>query len=155
MMHVKEQTCTLLIATWSNSRYCTKLVLKPLPAKTSLPISLLCIAPFLWIILFQFTWWLPSIHVHYTIFLHSRATIFDELEQEGCSESNILTMDHKLVLGNSSLAAVYTLPNTITCLKTIKYLNVTLRQIFYCKDLGLLCWNYKRCDSGCSYFLKA
>ena len=31
--------------------------------------------------------------------------------EKQCSESNILTMDYKLVFENSSLAAVYTLPN--------------------------------------------
>ena len=39
----------------------------------------------------------------------------------------ILTMDHELVLGNSSSAAVNTLPNTIIYLKVVKYLNIRLR----------------------------
>ena len=72
-------------------------------------------------------------------------------------------MDHKLVLENSSLVAVYTLPNTIIYFKVIKYLNIRLRQIYYvdlelkkrvqkiedrmlyydCKDSGLLCWKLK------------
>ena len=38
-------------------------------------------------------------------------------------------MDYKLVLDNSSSAAVYTLPNTIIYLKAIKFLNIRLRQI--------------------------
>ena len=42
------------------------------------------------------------------IYLHKSTTTFDKLKQEGCSESNILTMDHKPVLENSTLAAVYT-----------------------------------------------
>ena len=46
------------------------------------------------------------------------------------SEPNILAMDHKLVLGNSSSAAVNTLPNTIIYLKAVNYLNITLRQIY-------------------------
>ena len=48
--------------------------------------------PFLQIILFQLTWWLPSILVHYSIYLHNSVTIFDKLKWEGCSKSNILTM---------------------------------------------------------------
>ena len=45
--HVKVQTCTSLISTRCSCRNCTKLVLKPLAAKNSLSISVLCIAPFL------------------------------------------------------------------------------------------------------------
>ena len=40
------------------------------------------------------------------------------------------TMDHKLVLENSSSAGVNTLPNTITYLMAIKYLNIRLRHIY-------------------------
>ena len=39
-------------------------------------------------------------------------------------------MNHKLVLENSSSAAVYKLPKTIIHLKAIKYLNIRLRQIY-------------------------
>ena len=67
-------------------------------AKTSVHILL--------VILFQLTWWLLSILVHYTFYLHSSAVFFDKLE--GWNESNMLTMDHKLVLESSSSAAVYT-----------------------------------------------
>ena len=58
----------------------------------------------------------------------------------------MLTMDQKLVLENSSSAAVYALPNTIICLKVVKYLNIRLRQTYQMnlevkirgvKDLGL------------------
>ena len=38
-------------------------------------------------------------------------------------------MDHELVLENSSLAAAYTLLNTIIYLKAMKYLNIRQRQI--------------------------
>ena len=44
--------------------------------------------------------------------------------------SNILTMDHKLVLQNSSSAVAYMLPNTIIYMQVIKYLNIRLRQIY-------------------------
>ena len=70
---------------------------------------------------------------------------------------------NKLVLEKSSSAAVYTLPNTIIYLKTIKHSNIRLRQIYWndlelkirmskiedwmlvygCKDSGLLCWKLK------------
>ena len=39
-------------------------------------------------------------------------------------------MNHELVIENSSSAAAYTLPNTIIYLKAIKYLNISLRQIY-------------------------
>ena len=67
IVHIKEQTCTLLIITWYGDRNCTKLVLKPLAAKNGLSVSVLYIAPFLQIILFQFTWWLPSIFTACTL----------------------------------------------------------------------------------------
>ena len=50
--------------------------------------------------------------------------------EKSCGKSNIMIMDHQLVLENSSLAAVYTLPNTIIYLKAIKYLTIRLRQIY-------------------------
>ena len=43
---------------------------------------------------------------------------------------HILTMGQKPVLGNSSSAAVYTLPNTVFYLKVVKYLNIILRRIY-------------------------
>ena len=39
-------------------------------------------------------------------------------------------MNHELVLENSSSAAANTLPNTVIYLKTVKYLNIRLRQIY-------------------------
>ena len=54
IVQVKEQTCTLLVITYGSRNY-TKLVLKPLAVKSGLSISVLYIAPFLQIILFQFT----------------------------------------------------------------------------------------------------
>ena len=38
-------------------------------------------------------------------------------------------MDHELVLENCSSVAVYTLPNSITYLKVVKYLNVGLSTV--------------------------
>ena len=49
----------------------------------------------------------PSIHLAALSFLIN-------WNEKRCSESNILTMDHKLVLENSSSAPVYTLQITIT-----------------------------------------
>ena len=80
-------------------------------------------------------------------------------------------MNHELVFETSSSATANTLLNTIIYLKIIKYLNISLRQIYStnlelkirvqkvedqmlyygCKDLGLLCWKLKMCF----YFLKA
>ena len=45
-----------------------------------------------------------------------------------CSGSNILTIEHKLVLETSSSGAVKTLPDTIIYLKAIKHLNIRLKQ---------------------------
>ena len=117
IVHVKEQTCmtcTLLIITWLGGKNCTKLVLKPLAAKNGLSISVLWIAPFLYITLFQFTWWLLSIFAACTqlVSIYIAALLF-LINWKHWSKSNILTMDHDLVLENSSSAAVYTLPNTI------------------------------------------
>ena len=90
---LKEQTCTLLIITWYGGIKCTKFVLKFLIGKNALSISVLFTAPFLYIKLFQFMWWLPS-------------------------------MDQELALENSSSAAI------INYLKSAKYLNIRLRQIY-------------------------
>ena len=101
--------------------------------------------------------------VYYVICLHSSATILDNWNEKWCCESNILTMEHEVVFETSNLAAVNALPNTIIYLKTIKYLNITLRQIYLpnlelkikvrktedqilcygCKDSGLQCWKLK------------
>ena len=123
IMPVNKQTYTLFIIAWYSSRKCSiKLVLKPLAAKKGLFISVLCIAPFLYIIL-------PSITVHYAIYLHSSTSNFDKLKWEQSSESNILPIEHELVLENSSSAAVNTLLNTIIYLKAAKYLNIRLRHL--------------------------
>ena len=47
IMPVKEQTYMSLIITWYGGRKCTKLVLKPLAAKSDLSFSVLCTTPFL------------------------------------------------------------------------------------------------------------
>ena len=130
IVQVKEETCMLLIITWNSGRNCTKLIWKPLVANNDLSISVLCIASFLYITQFQFTWRLPSILVHYTSSYIAALPFLINWNERWCSESNILTMDHKLILENSSSAAVYTLPNTIIYLKVEKYLNITLRRIF-------------------------
>ena len=131
IVYVKEQKCTLLTITWYSGRNCTKLVLKPLADQDGLSISILCTAPFLYFILFQFTPWLPSQFV-FTIWSIYRAVLsfLIKWNEKWCSESNILTMDHELVLEKTSSFAVCTLPNTIIHLKTVTYLTIRLRQIY-------------------------
>ena len=77
IMHAKELACTLLIILWYDGWNCTKLVLKLLPLKMA---SLF--QPCVLLILFKCTWWLPSILVHYAIYLHNSVTIFDKLKWE-------------------------------------------------------------------------
>ena len=83
---VKEQMCTSLIITWYWGRNWTKLILKPLAGK-SLAASLFqsCV------LLLSCRVYYFSLHddyppflqlVHYTISLHSSATIFDKLKWE-------------------------------------------------------------------------
>ena len=69
---LRARPCTWEIAhvinnTWYGDRNCTKLVLKPLAAKNGLSVSVLCIAPFLKIILFQYILWPPSIFAACTL----------------------------------------------------------------------------------------
>ena len=99
IMHIKEQTCTLLIITWFSGRKCTKLVLKPLTSKNGLSISVLCTAPFLYY----------TISVYMMTTLHSRtlrgllhcSAIFSiNWNKKRCSKSNVVTMDHELVPEN-------------------------------------------------------
>ena len=82
IMHVKEQTCTLLIIAWHGLRNYSIVVLKSSAAKNILSTSILCLAPSMQITLLQFTWRLPSILVHYAIYLYSSVTIFDKLKWE-------------------------------------------------------------------------
>ena len=73
-----------------------------------------------------------SLHDDYPTFLYTAQFIYiaTSVAENQCSKFNILTMVHKLFFENSSSAAVNTLPNTIIYLKTVKYLNVRLRQIY-------------------------
>ena len=126
----------------------TKLVLKPF---AGLSISLLCIAVFISIILFQFTWCLPSILVHYAIYLHSSAT--NEMRS---GVANITYWPW-------TTAAVYTVANTIIYLKAVKYLIIRPRQIYETdlefkirvwkiEDWMLHCWMFNGCeDPGLLY----
>ena len=125
----KEETCMLLIITWNSGRNFTKLIWKPLVGHNDLPVSVLCIASFLYITQFQFTWRLPYILVHHASSYIAALPFLINWNERWCSESNILTMDHKLILENSSSAAVYTRPNIIY-LKVEKYLNIKLRRIY-------------------------
>ena len=125
IMHGKEQTWRLLIITWCSSRNCTKLVLKTLAVKNGLSVLLSC------------TLYYFSLHDDYPSFLYTMQSIYITAlpflinwNEKLCSKSNILSMDNGLVPENSSSAAGYTLLNTIICLKTVKYLNIRLRQIY-------------------------
>ena len=60
--------------------------------------------------------------------------------EKHCSKSNILTMDHKLILENSSSNAVNTQLNAIIFLKAVKYVNIRLRQIYCIKQT----WNLSK-----------
>ena len=130
IVHVKEQTCTLLI-TWYSGRNCIKLVLKPLAAKNGLCFSRVycsfpvdCTISVYAMTIFHF--W--SMYTTQSIYIAALPFLINWNEKR-CSKSNMLNMDHKLVLENSSSAAVYTLSNTIIFLKTIKYLNIKLVHI--------------------------
>ena len=126
---VNEQACTLLMITWYSSRKFTKLALKLLAAK----------APSLFqscVLLLSSKLYYFSLHdnhppfLYSVIYLHSNASIFDKLKWEKqYSKCNILTMDHKRVPENFSSPAVNTMPNTIICLKVLKYLDIRLRHL--------------------------
>ena len=97
--------------------------------------------------------------LHYTTWSTSTEVLpwLVNWNEEQCSESNILIMNHELFHGNSSSVVVYTLPNIITYLNAIKYWNIRLRQIYETnmelkimvwktegwRLLGLLCWKLK------------
>ena len=129
MLHVKKQTCTLII-TWYDSRNCAKLVLKPLVAKNGLLFQF-CV------LLLSCRLYSSSLHDDYSLLLYFTWSIhivalpfLINWNKKRCIESNILTMDLEIVLENSSSVAVNALPNTIIYLKTKKYLNIRLRQIY-------------------------
>lgn len=135
----------------------------------------LCIALFLYIILSTFTWWLPSIYIG-SIFsdLLAALTFLINWNEMWCSESNILTMCHKLVLENSnSLLFIHCqIPLSIWRSHSIwiwdrdRSIQRTWNLQKVCKRLTIRCctmavriqdylvWNKKRCDGGCSYILK-
>ena len=129
MLHIKKQMCTLIII-WYDSRNCAKLVLKHLVAKNGLLFQF-CV------LLLSCRLYYSSLHDDYSLFLYFTWSIYIvalpfliNWNRKWCIESNILTMDLEIVLENSSSAAVNALPNTIICLKTKKYLNIRLRQIY-------------------------
>ena len=96
---VKEQMCTLL-TTWNSGRKCDKLIFKPFAVNQSS--SVLCITPFVQITLFQPIWCLFSILVQSASIYIAVLPFLMNLNEKRCSESNMLTMDFKLVLENSS-----------------------------------------------------
>ena len=90
-MHVGSRACKRADMHVTNNNMIRQKILyfigiKPLAVKNALSISVLCIAPFLQIILFQFAWWLPSILVHYPIYLDSSTTNFDKLKWEAVQQ---------------------------------------------------------------------
>ena len=101
---VKKQTCTLLITLWNSGRKCAKLVFKPFAVNQSS--SVLCITPFVQITLFQLIWCLFSILVQSASIYITVLPFLMNLNEKRCSESNMLTMDFKLVLENSSSVVV-------------------------------------------------
>ena len=129
-VHVKEWTCTLLIITWYDCRNCTKLVLKPLAVKNGLSFSAVyCSFPVDYTISIYMMNTLHFCSLYTTRSIYIAAIPF-LINWKQWSKSNILTMDHNLVLESSSSTAIYTLLNTIIFLKTIKYLNIRLKQIY-------------------------
>ena len=109
-------------------RNCTKLVLKPFavdfsPVYCSFPVDYTVSVYMMTTLYFYSLYTMRSIYIASIPFLIN-------WNEKSCDKSNIMTMDHQLVLENSSLAAVYTLPNTIIYLKAINYLTIRLRQIY-------------------------
>ena len=109
-------------------RNCTKLVLKPFavdfsPVYCSFPVDYTVSVYMMTTLYFYSLYTMRSIYIASIPFLIN-------WNEKSCGKSNIMIMDHQLVLENSSLAAVYILPNTIIYLKAIKYLTIRLRQIY-------------------------
>ena len=102
------------------------MALKPFATKNSLAISVYWSFPVDYTIS---VYMMTTLH-SYILPLHCDTIIFDKLSKKRCSESNILTIDHKLFLENSNSAAVNTILNTVIYLKAVKYLNIRLRQIY-------------------------
>ena len=126
-LHVKEQTCTLLIITWFGSRNCTKLPLHLTAKKGLFPSCALHLS---------FRLHFFSVHYEYAPFLYNMLSIYIAAlpflinwSEKQCCKSNILTMDHKLVLKISVQLLLTHCWITLSVLKTIKYLNIRLRQI--------------------------
>ena len=126
-LHVKEQTCTLLIITWFGSRNCTKLPLHLTAKKGQFPSCALHLS---------FRLHFFSVHYEYPPFLYNMLSIYIAAlpflinwSEKQCCKSNILTMDHKLVLKISVQLLLTHCWITLFVLKTIKYLNIRLRQI--------------------------
>ena len=84
IVHIKEQTCMLVIITSYGGRNCPKLVLKPLAAKNGLSISVLYIAPFLvdytLSVYMMNTLHFCSLYTTYMIYLCGSATVFDKIK---------------------------------------------------------------------------
>ena len=122
-----KATCTLIIITWYDGRKCTKLVLNPWQLKT---VSLFHAC----VLLLSCRLYYFSLHDDYSLFLYTMQSVYIAVlpflinwNEKQCSESNIMTIDHET--SSSSSDAVNLLLHTIIYLKTIKYLNIRLRQI--------------------------
>ena len=155
--------CMWDIIAWYSGRNFTKLVLRPLATKNN-KLFQSCI------LLLSFRLPCFSLHDDYPPFLYTTQSIciaalpfLANWIEKRCSESNILTMDHELVLKNSSSAPVFTLQNNITYLKAVKYWvsdwgiyvkqtrasdlrvgKIKDRMLCYgCKNSELFCWKLK------------
>ena len=94
IVQVKEQTCTLLVITYGSRNY-TKLVLKPLAAKSGLSISILCIAPFLRLYYFSLHDDYPPLYTMQSFYIAALPILVNGNEKQ-CTEFNILTLDHNI-----------------------------------------------------------
>ena len=90
IVHIKEQTYSLLIIAWYGGRNFTKLILKFLAIKNNVSISTLCISPFpedYTISVYIMT------TLHWFIYIAALAFLIN-WNKKWCSKSNLLNMDH-------------------------------------------------------------
>ena len=137
----KEQTYTLLLITWFGRRNYTKSVFKPFAAKKRLLYlsTVHCSFPLDYTILVNIMTTLHSCTLR-DLFTWQHHQFLINWNEKQRSESNMLTMDHKLFVESSSSAAINTRSNIS---KAVKYLHNRLRQIYCIKRT----WNLRqRCE---------
>ena len=103
--------------TWYGGRNCTNCTKQPLyfsPMYCSFPID--CTIS----VYMMTTLHILKIHLLQSIYI-AAWTFFINWNQKQCSKSNILTMDHKPALENSSSTAIYTLPSAIFYFQVVQY----------------------------------